>query len=259
MHIAENSLQSVPTETTTAVKDYRTSVYENLRDTLAQRNIPKSFGKFAQRVAVFSEPLQALGCSEIRIKKIVWDRLERMFHPEDFAAGGDIQHPVKTLFTSLSDGADSAAAEFFVNEKKYSNESNIVYCPIRNLGAASPESTNFYKLSFSGLVGCRWEAKTNKGIEDAEGKFMIDQCFHLIFVMDLRNNDETLRTNKLFDYAISSHTKSIPHLIEVLRSDVPDIAADKCKKDKKTRVDKKPVCTEGTLNDSKVYEQLLLF
>ncbi len=258
MHLGENSSQSVPAETSTAIKDYRESVYENLRDTLAQRNIPKSFGKFAQRVAVFSEPLQDLGCSEMKMKKIVWDRLERMLHPEDFSASRDIQ-AVKTLFTALFDGADSAAAEFFVNEKKYGNESNIVYCPTRNFSIVSPESTNFYKLSFSGLIGCRWEAKKNRDVEDAERKFMIDQCFHLIFVMNSENDDAALMTNKLFDYAISSHANSIPHLIEVLHSDATDIAAPKHDKDKIIRPDEKTGLTKETSNGGEQYKQLLLF
>lgn len=204
----------------------------NLKQVLQKRNISNACVKYAQRAAVFSEPFETLPRSEIQVKEIVWHWLDRLYSPLTFSDEEKPRKlpvywmplpeiPVRTLFTSVIYGADYAAAEYFVNKKMSNEESNIAYCPADSTCTPSPFIKTFFTSSFSKSIGYSRKNDGSQDDPDAAGKFIVDQCFHLLFLLDSEKENEDLKTNRLFDYAVSAHRGSIPHQIEVIYLNEP--------------------------------------
>lgn len=205
---------------------------ESLKKTLERVGLSDAYTKYVQRAAVFSDSFDSLSVNEIQIKEIVWHWLDRLYSPDSFADEEKPlkepvywmplpETPVRTLFTSSIYGADSAAAEYFVNKSLNNDKINIAYCPVNGLSAASPCAKNFFNISLSKKIGYTKNIDRSKNDPETVGKFIIDQCFHLLFFLDSSKEDEDSIINRLFDYAISAHRGSIPHQIEVIYVNQP--------------------------------------
>ena len=256
---------------------YGSAVYDSLREDLAGKGQSAAISKYAQRAAVFSGSLDKLGSGEIRVKKLVWSWLDRLCKPEEFypqlnSASKEKywmpgpHDPVKTLFTSVLYGGDSAAAEYFVNEKASGRDANIAFCPIPGLTDMSLTLKNFCNLSFFKKVGYTKKAEPGTNVSDSVGRFIADQCFHLLFIFANDSEfDGNGRVSRLFDYAITSHPGAIPHQIETLFLDRPD--PDSCAAEptgqkpvkEKSAIETKEKQESISVDTERQYEQLSFF
>ena len=188
-------------------------LYKTLSENLRHKS-NEVIDRYSRRMAVFSESPETLGIGEIYLKSILWDFLD-----DAISAG------VTTLFTSLSYGADSAAAELFTERKQEGADVRIVHIPASKdwRKDMDPAVQGFAANSFS--VGFDYSkqisgaaAENDRRIRD---RFIIDQCLHITFVLDLSDDTEHSYIWNLFDYAASTHSNAITHNIHLLDCRIP--------------------------------------
>ena len=165
--------------------------------------------RYSRRIAVFSDSPENLEIGEIQLKSVLWGFLD------EAVSGG-----ICTLFTGLSYGADSAAAELFTEKKRETGEIRIVHVPARS--GRNPETPvplrGFAAGSFARSVDFSKEI-TGPSVLEAKMKrdrFIIDQCLHIVFVLDFTDENESSYVWELLEYSTHSHKNAISHNIHVI-------------------------------------------
>ena len=143
------------------------------------------------------------------MKSILWKFLDEA-----------IESGITTLFTGLSYGGDSAAAELFVQRKETNNNIRIVH--IQQSGNWFSEiepclkgfaaNTMISSTDYAKIIRCTDPVRSRQ-IRD---QFIIDQCLHIVFLTNLEDESENLYSWQLFSYATSSHKNSISHQIHII-------------------------------------------
>lgn len=183
-------------------------VYECLSADLAGK--PKDVvDRFSNRIAVFSDTPERLNIGEGVLKSKLWDILD-----------GVVENGNATLFTGISSGADSAAAEFFTEVKNQKENIRIVHIHdfgnwfneidphLRGFAANTLIRNTDYTKTVSG--------KTLNEPASARDHFIIDHCLHIVFLMDMTSCEDESYAWQLFDYATRSHKNSISHQIHII-------------------------------------------
>ena len=183
-------------------------VYEYLSSNLSRKS-KDVIDRFAQRIAVFSDFPEMMNMGEIQLKSKLWDYLD-----EAIEAG------ITTLYTGLTYGGDSAAAEFFVERKQCNAGIRIVHIQqsSRWISEVDPALRGFVSYTFmkstdySKVISgrCYEEARINRD------HFIIDQCLHIVFIADLSDNSKDSYAWQMLDYATRSHPNSISHQIHII-------------------------------------------
>lgn len=175
--------------------------------------------RFPHRIAVFSDNPKALNTGEINMKSKLWKLLD-----EAIEAG------ITTLYTGLSYGGDSAAAEHFAQRKQTNSDLRIVHIQqskswfseiepcLKGFAANTLIKSTDYATIISGP-----NPEKSKLFRD---QFIIDQCLHIVFLTDLEDDSENLYSWQLFSYATSSHKNSISHQIHMIGCAEPYIPAE---------------------------------
>lgn len=186
-------------------------VSQNMKTNLSKKGLTNFFEKIYRRVAVFSDTMDLLPAGEIQTKLYVWDYLDSIVASE--AGQGEVQ----TLFTGLAYGADSAAAEYFVNKKETNKSLNIVYLESENYSQVNMPVTSFVTSSFFPNKNYTKNLKENTDRQYVNPlHYMIDQCFHLLFLLDPQKDEMSSTAWRMFDYAITTHPHSISHCITTI-------------------------------------------
>ena len=161
--------------------------------------------RYSRRIAVFSDPPERLDIGEIKLKSKLWGCLD------EAVAGG-----ITTLYTGLSYGADSAAAEFFAVRKQQNRDIRIVHIPssqnwlsetdpaLRGFAAGTLRNSTDYTRTVPGQSGT------------ARDRFIIDQCLHIVLLADLSDSTEESYVWQLLDYAVTPRNNSISHQIHII-------------------------------------------
>lgn len=184
------------------------TVYEYLSSNLSGK--PKDvIDRYTHRIAVFSEFPEIMNIGEIYLKSKLWNYLD-----EAIEAG------ITTLYTGLTYGADSAAAEYFVERKQNNSCIRIVYIQQSShwISEVDPALRGFVSYTFmkstdySKVISgrCYEEARINRD------HFIIDQCLHIVFIADLSDNSKDSYAWQMLDYATQSHPNSISHQIHII-------------------------------------------
>ena len=184
------------------------AVYEFLSSNLSGK--PKDvIDRFAHRIAVFSDFPEMMNIGEIQLKLKLWNYLN-----EAIEAG------ITTLYTGLAYGADSAAAEFYVERKQCNAGIRIVHIPQspRWISEVDPALRGFVSHTFMKNTDY---AKVMSGRSSEESRinrdhFIIDQCLHIVFIADLSDNSKDSYAWQMLDYATQSHPNSISHQIHII-------------------------------------------
>ena len=175
--------------------------------------------RFPHRIAVFSDNPESVNTGEISMKSKLWKLLD-----EAIEAG------ITTLYTGLSYGGDSAAAEHFAQRKQTNKDLRIVH--IQQSGSWFSEIKPCLKgFAANTLIKSTDYARIISGPNPENSKlyrdqFIIDQCLHIVFLTDLEDDSESLYTWQLFEYATSSHKNSISHQIHMIGCAEPNIPAE---------------------------------
>ena len=184
------------------------AVYQSLSADLAGRP-GKIIDRYSRRIAVFSDPPGKLGVGEIRMKSKLWDFLDEAI------AGG-----ITTLYTGLSYGADSAAAELFTLRKQENRNIRIVHIPVsRNwLSETDPALKGFAVNTFRNQTDfTKLIEKTSRNeSETARDIFITYQCLHITLVMDLNDPADDSYAWRIFEYAVRNRPGSISHQIHII-------------------------------------------
>ncbi len=184
------------------------TVYEYLSSNLSGK--PKDvIDRFTHRIAVFSDFPEMMNIGEIQMKSKLWDYLD-----EAIEAG------LTTLYTGLTYGGDSAAAEFFVDRKQQNNKIRIVHIQQspRWIYEVDPALRGFVSHTFmkstdySKVIGGR-SAEDSRINRD---HFIIDQCLHIVFIADLSDDLGVSYAWQMLEYATQSHPNSISHQIHII-------------------------------------------
>ncbi len=183
-------------------------LYEALSNDLSGKE-KEVVDRYFRRIAVFSDSPENLGIGEIRLKSVLWGFLDEAID------GG-----VRTLFTGLSYGADSAAAELFTEKKRENGEIRVVHVPVRcgRVPETPAALRGFAAGSFARSVDYVKEI-SGSSIPQAEkrrDRFVIDQCLHIVFVLDYTDENEHSYVWELLEYATHSHKNAISHNIHVI-------------------------------------------
>lgn len=183
-------------------------LYESLSNDLSGKG-KEVIDRYCRRIAVFSDSPEKLEIGEIKMKSVLWDFLD------DAVSEG-----IRTLFTGLSYGADSSAAELFTEKKRENGEIRIVHMPVRCNGAVATAAPlrGFAAGSFARNVDYSKEI-TGSSVTEAKkirDRFIIDQCLHIVFVLDFSDENEDSYVWELLEYATHSHKNAISHNIHVI-------------------------------------------
>ncbi len=183
-------------------------LYEALTNNLCEKG-KEIVDRFCRRIAVFSDSPEILEIGEIQLKSVLW-----AFLAEAVGEG------ICTLFTGLSYGADSSAAELFTEKKQENGEIRIVHMPVRCNGAAEIPTPlrGFAAGSFARNVDYSKEI-TGSSVTEAKkirDRFIIDQCLHIVFILDFTEEKDESYIWELLEYATSSHKNAISHNIHVI-------------------------------------------
>ena len=184
------------------------TVYEYLSSNLSGK--PKDvIDRFTHRIAVFSDFPEIMNIGEIQLKSKLWDYLD-----EAIEAG------ITTLYTGLTYGADSAAAEYFVERKQNNNCLRIVHIQqsSRWISEVDPALRGFVSYTFMKSTDYS-KVISGRSFEEARinrDHFLIDQCLHIVFIADLSDDSEDSYAWQMFDYATRSHPNSISHQIHII-------------------------------------------
>ena len=174
--------------------------------------------RFTHRIAVFSDNPEKMNTGEIYLKSKLWTILDEA-----------IDSGITTLFTGLSYGGDSAAAEHFVQRKQTNPNLRIVHIQhsrnwfselepcLKGFAANTLINNTDYSKIIPGTNTDR-----SKQIRD---QFIIDQCLHIVFFTDLEDDSENLYSWQLFSYATSTHKNFIPHQIYIIGCSDPHSTA----------------------------------
>lgn len=154
------------------------------------------------RIAFFSDE-SALRRGEISLKRRVLEAAE------EAAAGG-----IRTLFTGLVRGADSAAAEIFAEMRSRCRDVRIVRIATpENDGETDFPRGSFYRRPADLTLRVTGTAPDGLPLRD---RFIADSCARLVFLTDLRIAEPDSRLMKLLDYALRTHPRSVCHRVTVL-------------------------------------------
>ena len=165
--------------------------------------------RFQHRIAVFSDNPQTIDTGEIHLKSKLWKFLDEA-----------IESGITTLYTGLSYGGDSAAAEHFIQRKQTNNNLRIVHLQTSDKWFSEIEpclkgfaiNTFIKNADYSRIIRST-NPEQSKLIRD---QFIIDQCLHIVFLTDLEDDSESLYSWQMFSYATSSHKNSISHQIHII-------------------------------------------
>ena len=152
-------------------------IYEYLSEDLAGK--PKDVvDRFSNRIAVFSDRPEKLNIGECFLKSKLWKILDDA-----------VENGIATLYTGISCGADSAAAEFFAEMRNHKENIRIVHIPdsgdwikgidphLRGFAANTLIRNTDYTKTVTG--------NTREEAASARDHFMIDQCLHIVSLMDM--------------------------------------------------------------------------
>lgn len=183
-------------------------VYEYLSANLAGKS-ESVVERFSHRIAVFSDNPGILNIGEVQMKSKLWKYLDEA-----------IENGITTIYTGLNFGGDSAAAELFADRKQQNSSIRIVHISHSQkwIQELDPHLKGF---AVNTLIKNTDYTKTVKGsTPDQSGiirdHFIIDQCLHLVFLMDMADSSEDSYSWQLFDYATRSHKNSISHQIHII-------------------------------------------
>ena len=176
--------------------------------------------RFSNRIAVFSDNPEILHIGEIRLKSRLWKYLDEA-----------IENGITTIFTGLNFGGDSAAAELYADRKQQNSGIRIVHISKsrRWMQELDPRLKGF---AANTLIRNTDYTKTIDGPETSgliRDHFIIDQCLHLVFLMDMSDSSDDSYSWKLFDYATCSHRNSISHQIHILSISDAEPQQTECK------------------------------
>ena len=165
--------------------------------------------RFSRRIAVFSDHPKSISTGEIRMKTLLWKFLDEA-----------IESGITTLYTGLSYGGDSAAAEHFVLRKQTNSNLRIVHIQQSHNWMSEIEpclkgfaaNTLINNTDYTKIISAQ-NPERSKQIRD---QFIIDQCLHIVFLTDLEDESENLYSWQLFSYATCSHKNSISHQIHMI-------------------------------------------
>ena len=183
-------------------------VYEYLSSNLSRKS-KDVIDRFAQRIAVFSDFPEMMNMGEIQLKSKLWDYLD-----EAIEAG------ITTLYTGLTYGGDSAAAEFFVERKQCNAGIRIVHIQqsSRWISEVDPALRGFVSHTFMKSTDYS-KVISGQSAEDSKIRrdhFIIDQCLHIVFITDLSDDSDNSYVWKMLEYATQSHPNSISHQIHII-------------------------------------------
>ena len=184
------------------------TVYEYLSANLSRKS-KEVIDRFAHRIAVFSDFPEMMNIGEIHLKSKLWVYLD-----EAIEAG------ITTLYTGLTYGGDSSAAEFFIERKQQNNYIRIVHIQQspRWISEVHPALRGFVSHTFikntdySKVISGR--SSENSRIN--RDHFIIDQCLHIVFLVDLSDDSEDSYAWQMLEYATQSHPNSISHQIHII-------------------------------------------
>lgn len=184
------------------------TVYKYLTSNL-QKKPKEVIDRFAHRIAVFSENPESLEIGEIQLKSKLWEFLDEAIHSG-----------ITTLYTGLTFGGDSAAAEFFSNCKKQNIAVKIVHIQDspgwrRKIDPAlrGYVSHTFIKDTDYSKMISKFQSNDSSIARD---HFIIDQCLHIVFLTDFEKESEDSYTMQMLEYATSIHLYSISHQIHII-------------------------------------------
>ena len=165
------------------------TVYEYLSSNLSGK--PKDvIDRYTHRIAVFSDFPEIMNIGEIYLKSKLWNYLD-----EAIEAG------ITTLYTGLTYGADSAAAEYFVERKQNNNCIRIVHIQQSShwISEVDPALRGFVTYTFM---------KSTDYSKVISGS--------IVFIADLSDNSKDSYAWQMLDYATQSHPNSISHQIHII-------------------------------------------
>ncbi len=184
------------------------TVYEYLSSNLSRKS-KDVIDRFAHRIAVFSDFPEMMNIGEIQLKSKLWDYLN-----EAIDAG------ITTLYTGLTYGGDSAAAEFYVERKKSDASIKIVHIQqsSRWFSEVDPALRGFVSHTFMKstdyskvIIG-----RSSENSRINRDHFIIDQCLHIVFIADLSDDSGISYVWQMLEYATQSHPNSISHQIHII-------------------------------------------
>ena len=165
--------------------------------------------RFSHRIAVFSDNPEILNIGEVQLKSRLWKHLDEA-----------ISNGITTIYTGLNFGGDSAAAELFADRKQQNPSIRIVHVAHSRqwIQKLEPQLKGF---AVNTLIRNTDFMKTiDGGAPETSGiirdHFIIDQCLHLVFILDMADSSEDSYSWQLFDYATRSHKNSISHQIHII-------------------------------------------
>lgn len=160
--------------------------------------------RIARRLAVFSDPRELSRTGEVRLKSKLWGFLDEAI------AGG-----VTTLYTGLSYGADSAAAELFAERKRTNPGIRIVHVPAAPdwMRRTDPALRPFAALTLRQAVDF---TKVLSCGESARDRLVIGSCLHIVLVTDLSDPGDDSCVWRILDEALTARPGSIPHQIHII-------------------------------------------
>ena len=165
--------------------------------------------RYSKRIAVFSDPPERLDIGEIKLKSKLWDYLDEAI------SGG-----ITTLYTGLSYGADSAAAELFAVRKRQNRDIRIVHITASQdwLSGTDPALRGFAANTLRNNTDyTRTVSAKTPGLSGlARDRFIIDQCLHIVLLADLSGSSEESYVWQLLDYAVTPRNNSISHQIHII-------------------------------------------
>ena len=187
------------------------TVYQYLTANLVGKS-EEIVNRYSRRIAVFSDPPEILGIGEIRLKSKLWDYLDEAI------AGG-----ITTLYTGLSYGADSAAAELFAVRKQQNRDIRIVHIrtspkwfsetdPALQGFAVNTlqKSTDYIRYT------CGYPSGDSRIVRD---RFIVDQCLHIVLILDFSVRTEDSYSWQLLEYALQPRKDSISHQVHIISSE----------------------------------------
>ncbi len=188
-------------------------VLKYLADNLAGK--PESvIERFSHRIAVFSDNPEILNIGEVQLKSRLWKHLDEA-----------ISNGITTIYTGLNFGGDSAAAELFADRKQQNPSIRIVHVVHSRqwIQKLEPQLKGFAVNTL--IRNTDFMKTTDGGAPETSGiirdHFIIDQCLHLVFLLDMTDSSEDSYSWQLFDYATRSHENSISHQIHIISCSDP--------------------------------------
>ena len=184
------------------------TVYEYLLSNLSRKS-KDVIDRFAHRIAVFSNLPEMMNIGEIQLKAKLWSYLD-----EAIEAG------ITTLYTGLTYGGDSAAAEFFVERKQQNTSIRIVHIQQSShwISEVNPALRGFVSHT---LIKSTDYTKIFRGHSSEKSiinrdHFIIDQCLHIVFLVDFSDDSDNSYVWQMLEYATQSHQNSISHQIHII-------------------------------------------